>query len=355
MMSAKGGSGYVPIRNWILPAMCCYTMWGAYGQPELARAEERLPPKAWIQQYLGVDFPGSAKHFVLYYRSSDEDVVLFSCDITKDDLGHLMDGKGIFPSYADLVKGGSDLPERIVRDSGSQYFAQKVAAMRNALSATRRRTSPAEPLEVRLWTNEAPVGTWEVCVSILADKQVDKARVSGAFKVPVTQREMYSYIIIDSRPGQPYDTRIGQRWSLDEAGYREFMRTVETRPDVGRYSNVGAEKLADRLDTRGPVPEVPWWKPSELKLSHAGGPEPMGGFWYKSPDMNSRLVVGRVNGLFRCYASTERNVLVPDPLDAIRGLLGLPLPASAMHTTNLAQTWRESFTGFGSTCPGKIS
>ena len=154
MMSAKGGPGYAPIRNWILPAMCWYALWGAgrlgYGQPELTHARERLTPKAWIQRYLGADFPGSAKHFVLYYRSSDEDTVLFSFDITRDDLGHLMDGRGIFPSYGDLAGGGPGLSERIVGDAGSQYFAQKVAALRNALSATRRRTSPAEPLEVRL-------------------------------------------------------------------------------------------------------------------------------------------------------------------------------------------------------------
>ena len=169
-----------------------------------------------------------------------------------------------------------------------------------------------------------------MCVSILADKHVDKARVSGGFTVPVAHQEMHSYVIIDSRPGQPYDTRIWQRWSLDEAGYREFMQTVETRPDVGKHPSVGAERQADRLDARGPAPEVPWWKPSELKPSHAGDSEPMGGFWYKGPDdMTSGLVVGCVDGLFRCYACTQRNVLVPDPLDAIRGLLGLPLPASA--------------------------
>jgi hypothetical protein len=298
----------------------------------LTPAPERLTPKAWIQRYLGVDFPGSAKHFVLYYRSGDEDVVLLSFDITKDDLGPLLDGRSIFPSYGDLARRGSGLPEWIVPDSGSQYFAQKVAAWPNALSAARRRTSPAKPLEVRLWANETSVGTWEVCVSILTDRQINKASVSGAFEIPAAPQGIRSYVTIDGRPGQPYDTRVWQRWNLDEAGYREFMQTVETRADVGKHRRVGGERLADRLDARGPSPEVSWWKPAELKQSRAGDSEPMGAFWYKGSGMASALVVGHVDGLFRCYAFTERNVLVPDPLDAIRGLLGLPLPVSAYDT-----------------------
>ena len=84
MMSAACEERCVLVRTWVLAAVCWYTAWGAgrpaYAQPTLARAEERLTPKAWIQQYLGVEFPNSARRFVLYYRASDEDVALFSFD-----------------------------------------------------------------------------------------------------------------------------------------------------------------------------------------------------------------------------------------------------------------------------------
>ncbi len=358
-MSKGAWSQGTLVRNWILAAMC-WSVVGAYGPAEWTRAEEKLPPKAWIQRYLGVEFPDSAKHFELHYRSSNEDVVLFSFDLDKADLEHLLDGKSIFPSRGDLVPGASAVPEWIVRDPGSQYFAQEVGALQYALSAIKTGAGPAHPRELRWWTSELPSGAWQMCVSIMADKQIDKANVSDGFAAAATPQEIHSCIIIDSRPGRPYDTCTWQRWSLDEAGYREFLQMVETHSDVERYSGVAAERLAGRLDAQGPGLDAPWWKPvrrgmgfqpmqhrqdADATKSHgqdgtkrdssrlgtharATSPDLLEGFRYRGSDLTSALVMGRVEGLFCCYAYTQRNVLVPDPLDAIRSLLGLPLPAS---------------------------
>ena len=333
MMSAACGEKCVLVRTWVLAAVCWYTTWGAgrpaYAQRALARAEERLTPKAWIQQYLGVEFPNSARHFVLYYRSSDEDIALFSFDIAKDDLQHLMDGRGIFPGYGDLVSGGSDLPERIVRDSGSQYFAQKMAAMQNALSASKSRTTGAEPLTVQLWTTEASAGRWAVCVCVISDQCADRAIAYGGFKTPAAPQETHSYVIIDSRIERVPDTTVWQRWSLDEAAYRQLMQTVKARADIVRYSGGAAERRAGGLTRRGPTPGTPWWKPSELNQSQLGDSELLEGFSDKGPGVTSTLVIGRVDGLFRCYVHTRRHVLASDPLERIWRLLSLQLPASA--------------------------
>jgi len=332
-MSAACGERCVLVRTWVLAAVCWYTAWGAgrpaYAQPALARAEERLTPKAWIQQYLGVEFPNSARHFVLYYRAGDEDVALFSFDIAKDDLQHLMDGRGIFPGYGDLVNGGPDLPERVVRDSGSQYFAQKMAGMKNALSASKSQTTPGEPLTVQLWTTEASAGIWAVCVCVISDENADIAIAYGGFKMPVAPQETHSYVIIDSRLEGRADTNVWQRWSLDEAAYRELMQTVKARTDIVRYSGGAAERMAGRLTARGPAPGTPWWKPSELKQSHPGDSEPLQGFLDKGPGVTSALVIGHMDGLLRCYVHTQRHVLVPDPLERIWRLLRLDLRASA--------------------------
>jgi hypothetical protein len=249
-----------------------------YGQTEAPRAEARPTPKAWVRQYLGVEFPNSAKHFLLYYRSSDEDVVLFSFDIALDDLRRLLDGKGIFPGYDELTPGGSDLPERIVCDPGSRYFAQRVAALPNALSATTRRTSRAGPLELRWRTGARPAGMQGVCVAVIAEKHADKAIAYGGFQTPGTPQDARSYVIMDSRLERVGDTKIWQRWSLDEAGYREFLRMTAERPDVQRQSGTAAERHAGSLDTPGPVRKLPWWQPSELRQSRAGDSEPTEAF-----------------------------------------------------------------------------
>ncbi|MBN1361520.1 MAG: hypothetical protein JW993_13060 [Sedimentisphaerales bacterium] len=313
-------------RSWLLVGTCWYSMCGmgqpACGHAQPTHAEERPTPKVWLQQYLGVQFPDSARHFVLYYRSDDEDVLLFSFDVAQDGLEQLMDGTAVFPVHSDLAKDGADLPEQIVRDSASRHFAQKVTAMQNGLSASRRRTRPAEPLEVCLWTAEVAAGTWRVCVSVIADAQADRTSLSVGFKMPVAHRDMRSHVIIDSRSEYTCDTHIWQRWSLDGTGYRELVRVMETRQDVARRSSVAAERLAARLDAGGPAPEVPWWKPSELNRSRAEGSEPLEGFRHG----DSTLVVGRVDGLFHGYALTQRHVLATDPLDAIWRLLGLQLP-----------------------------
>lgn len=332
LMSAAYGEKCVLVRTWVLAAVCWYTAWGAgrpaYAQPALARAGERLTPKAWIQQYLGVEFPNSARHFVLYYRASDQDVALFSFDIAKDDLQHLMDGRGIFPGYGDLVSGGSDLPERIVRDSGSQYFAEKMAAMKNALSASKSRTTPAEPLTVQLWTTEASAGRWAVCVCVIGEECADRAIAYSGFKMPVAPQETQSYVIIDSKLEQVPDTGVGQRWSLDEAAYQELMQIVKARTDIVRYPDGAVERILSRLTTRGFAPGTPWWNPSELKERHPGDSEPLEGFFYKGPGVISKLIIGRMDGLFRCYVYTQRHVLSPDPPDAIWRLLSLQLPTS---------------------------
>jgi hypothetical protein len=319
--------------KWVLVAICWGSLWTTgrpgRGQPQVTDPGERVSPRLWLRQYLGVEFPSSARDFVLYYRSTDEDVVLFSFDITEDDLPDLMNGKSIFPRYGDLARGGPGLSEQIATDAGSRYFAQKVAAMRNALSSTRRRTSPAEPLEVRVWVSETPAETWAVCVAVVADKHIERAHVSGGFPIPAAHQDVHSYVVIDGRPGQPYDTSIWQRWNLDEAGHREFLQMVEARSDIGEYSSAAAVRLVDRLDTRGPTPKVPWWKPAELRRSQAGYSEPPEGFWDRSSAIISTLVIGRVGNFFRCYVHTLRDVLEPDPRDAIRRLLGLQLPTSA--------------------------
>lgn len=335
MVPVKGKVGRVLARNWVLVGVCWYFLWGtgqpARGQPPLAPTEEKLSPQAWLQQYLGMEFPDSARHFTLHYRSNEEDVVLFSFDVPQDDLAHLLDGRGILPSSGDLTRGDSNLPEQIVRDPGSEYFAQKVAALPHARSATRKRARPTEPREVRLWTSETPAGPWEVCVSLTTDKPVDKADVPGGFQIPAAAQNRLSHVVIDSRrPRYGYGTSIWQRWTLADADYREFLATTKARPDVERFSGVGAERLVAGLTARGPAPPVPWWRPAELEHRRTGSSEPVQAFSYKgSDDMTAVLVAGRADGLLCCYAYTQRNVLVPDPRDEIPGLLGLPLPARA--------------------------
>jgi hypothetical protein len=168
-----------------------------------------------------------------------------------------------------------------------------------------------------------------VYVAIVADKQTDRAHVSSGFPVPAAQQELHSYVVIDGRTGQPYDTSFWQRWNLDEAGYRSFLQPMATRSDAEKYARVGVERLIDRLSTRGPAPEVPWWRPAELRQNQAGDSGPLEGFRNKNPALVSMLVIGRVGNVFRCYAYTQRNVLAPDPREAIRRLLGLELPPSA--------------------------
>lgn len=335
LMSAVCRESCALIRTWILAAVCWYTAWGgcqeAYAQPALSRADGKLTPKAWIQQYLDMEFPSSAKHFLLYYKANDEDIVLFSFDIAKDDLKHLMDGKGIFPRYGDLVSGGSDFPKQIVRDSGSHFFTQKIATMQNALSASRSRTTPTKPRIVQLWTSEASAGQWAVCVSVISDTGPDMTIAYSGFKMPVAPKETKSYVIIDSRREQMADTDVWQRWSLDEVAYRELTQTIKTRIDVVRYSGSAAERRYVGLTRLGPAPETPWWKPSELRQTRPGDSEPLEFFYDKGPGVTSSLVIGRMDSLFRCYVHTERHVLASDPLDKIWQLLHLELPASASN------------------------
>jgi hypothetical protein len=278
-----------------------------------------------------VDFPKSAKHFVLYYRSADEDVVLFSFDIDQDGLQRLMDGQSIFPRYRALATGGPGVRSGIIRDWGSKHFAQRVAALRNPLSATKVRANAAEPREVQVWTAERTLGIWQVCVSVTTDKHVDETVAYCDFRMPVVPQEMQIFVVIEGPVERTYDTEIWQRWSLDTTGYQEFVQLVKARPDTVKRTNAAARRLADWLDARGQAPGVSWWKPSELTGSSAGGLEPPEGFFRKGADMMSSLVVGRVDGLFRCYAYTQCHALALDPCDAVWRLLRLPLPSSTRN------------------------
>jgi hypothetical protein len=333
MASAENGPSCIPGRNWLLVALCCCTLeaagQGTSGSPEVIDARNRPTPKAWIQRYLGVDFPKSARHFVFYYRSADEDVLLFSFDIDKGSLQHLMNGQSIFPRYRALSTGGSGVRDEIIRDWGSKHFAQQVAVLRNPLSATKARASAAEPQEVQVWAAEGTAGAWQVCVAVTTDKRVDKTVADCGVRMPVVPQEMRSVAVIEGPLERPYDTDIWQRWSLDMADYRKFVQIMRARPDTIRRTDVAARRLADWLDARGPAPGVPWWKPSELTGSSVGGVEPSESFSRKEADMMSLLVIGRVDGLFRCYAYTQCQVLARDPCDAVWRLLRLPLPSSA--------------------------
>ena len=227
------------------------------------------------------------------------------------------------------MSGGSDLPERIVCDSGSQYFAQKMAAMQNALSASKSRSTGAGPLTVQLWTTEASAGRWTVCVCVISDRSADRAITYGRFKSPAAPQETHSYVIMDSRLEQMADTNVWQRWSLDEDAYRQLMQTLKARTDIVRYSGGAAERRAGGLTRRGPAPGTPWWKPSELNQSHPGDSESLVFFLDKGAGVASAMVIGRVDGLFRCYVHTRRHVLTSDSLERIWRLLGLQLPSSA--------------------------
>ncbi len=332
MTSAKNRAGLVSVRSWLLVAVCWHGMGatdqGASGLPEVPDARNRPTPKAWIQRYLDADFPTSAKHFVLYYRSADEDVVLFSFDIDKDGLQRLTDGQTIFPRYRALATGGPGVRSGIISDGGSQRFAQRVAALRNPLSATKVRARAAEPREVQMWAAEGTAGMWQVSVAVTTDKRVHKAVADCGVRMPVVPQELQVVAIIEGPLEKPYDTDIWQRWSLDMASYQEFAQIMRAHPDTVRRTDAAARQLADWLNAQGQAPG-PWWKPSELTGGSPGGLEPLEGFSRRGTDMISSLVIGRVNGLFRCYAYTQCQVLARDPCDAVWRLLRLPLPSSA--------------------------
>lgn len=217
MMLARGESGGVRIRGRLLVVVCCCAVWATgrsvEGQTELspAAARERPTPKAWIERYLGVAFSDSARHFVLYYRSSDQDVLLFSFDVAGDDLQELMNGRGIFPAYDDLRARDSEPSDGVVRDSGSRAFAWTVAAMKNARFAAKGRAAPGEWPAVQLWAAEASVDRWRVCVSIVNEGQADEAAAYGGFTMPAASREVRGYVTVDSRLEQVDDTGIWQR------------------------------------------------------------------------------------------------------------------------------------------------
>lgn len=330
MRPAEGEATCVVAWKWVLVGICWCSLW-ARGQPADGPAQvtytgERVSPQVWLQHYVGVEFPNSARHFVLYYRSADYDVVLFSFDIASSDLPQLADGRNVFPSYGDWEERSADLPEWIPRDEGYRAFVQKVAALRHVRSAVRRGNHSAEPHEVRLWAGETPAGIGKVCVSIIADKRPEQRSIPGAPEIPVAPLETRRCVLIDSRAPQGYDTSIWERWSLSEGGYREFIETLKTRRDVERFVSAGAERLADRLEAKGHTAEVPAWELSELKYDS----EPVGSFLFKgSENMSAVLVAGRAGSVFQCYACTQRNVLVPDPRDTIPRVLGASLPASA--------------------------
>jgi len=329
MKSAEGGARHLAGKKWVLVGILWCSLWArgpaAGGPPQVTYTGERVSPQVWLQQYLGVEFPGSARHFVLYYRSGDYDVVLFSFDLAPSDLPQLTDGRNILPSYGDLKERSTDLPEWIPRDEGYRAFVRRVIALRHALSALRWGHRPGAPHEVRLWAGETPAGIMEVCVSVIADRRTDRLTIPGVPEMPAAPVDMRSCILIDSRAPQGYDTSIWERWSLSEGDYREFIETLKTRRDVERVLGAGAERLADRLEAQGRVAKVPAWESSEIKRSS----EPAEGFHFKgSENLSAMLVAGHVDSIFRCYACTERNLLVPDPRDAIPRVLGAPLPAS---------------------------
>ncbi len=331
MTSAKNKLGCAPTRCWIWMALWWYAM-GAASQPGCGEATatyapESPTPKVWIQHYLGVVFPSSAKHFAVYYRSADKDIALFSFDIATDDLPHLLDGTGVFPKYADLTKGNPDVPGRIARDSGTRHFAQRVAALKNAFSAIKLRSDPAPPLEVQLWTAEVSVGDWRAYVSVTTDKRTDETIVRRSFRMPAVPRSADSCVVMSSFLIGKDATSIWQRWSLDTPGYRHLRQALESAGGAVRPDGSRAEALADRLNARGPEAGVPWWNPAELARSRPG--DSVQGFYRGRDDTSTTLVFGRVDGLFHCYAYTQGHVLTSDPCDAIWAWLGLSLPAGA--------------------------
>ena len=333
-MSAEGSERRVLIHKWMLSAACCTALWTVaqpgYGQADTASG--RPTPKAWIQRCFGVDFPKSAKHFVLYYRSLDEDVVLFSFDIDQGDLQRLMDGRSMFPRYGDLTTGGPGVPSGIVRDWGSTSFAKRVSALLNSLSGTRTRANGTEPREVRVWTAERTAGIWQVCVSVTTDKHLDEMIADGGFRMPVVSQEMRICVVVEGHIARTDDTAIWQRWSLNTAGYEELVQMMRTRPDVFHRTGAAARRFANGLDTRSQAPGVPWWQPSELARNGEGDSETIHGFSRKGSDIVSSLVIGRVeDGLFRCYAYTQCRVLALDPCDGVWRVLRLPLPSSARN------------------------
>ncbi len=335
MTSAKSRLGCAPTRCWVWMALYGCAMGAAsqsaYGQAAVTDAPESPTAKIWIQRYLGVAFPSSAKHFAVYYRSADKDTALFSFDIATDDLPHLLDGTGVFPRYADLTKGNPDVPGGIARDSGSRHFAQRVAALKNAFSAIKRRSDPAPPLEVQLWTAEVSVGAWRVYVSVTTDKHTDETIVRRSFRMPAMPRSADSCVVMSSFLIGKDATGIWQRWSLDTPGYRHLRQALESAEGAVRYDGSRAEALADRLNARGPEAGVSWWNPSELARSRPG--DSVQGFYRGGDDTSTALVLGRVDGLFHCYAYTQDHVLTPDPCDAIWAWLGLSLPAGARNAS----------------------
>jgi hypothetical protein len=269
---------------------------------------------------------------MLYYRSLDEDVVLFSFDVDKDGLEQLMDGQHIFPRYGDLATDGPGVPSGIRRDHGSQLFANRVAALQNPLSAAKVRANASGPRAVQVWAAERRAGIWQVCVLVTTDKRVDEMTADDGFHLPVVPQETQICIVVEGTIARADDTGIWQRWSLDTAGYDEFLRVMKARPDMFQRMGTAARRFADWLDTRSQAPAVPWWQPSELARDGEGDSETIHSFSRKGSDLTSSLVIGRVeDGLFRCYAYTQDRVLALDPCDAVWWALRLPLPASAGH------------------------
>lgn len=330
-MSAQDESGRLPVRNGILAALCWCAVAAAgqpaQGQADAADTRQRPTPKTWIQRYLGIVFPTSARHFTVHYRSADEDVVLFSFAVAADDLPRLLNGRGIFPHYADLVRGSSAAHTDLARDSGSRHFAQKVAALKNVFSAIKERTDATGPREVQLWTSQVSVDAWEVCVAAITEKHADETIGRHSFRMPAASLDTSSCVVMDNYLVGKDSTRIWQRWSLDAPGYRQLIEAMERTTDAARYVGTGAEALANRLHAQGARGGPPWWDPSELALSRAIGAELVRGFCRGGSDTTTGLVVGPVDGLFRCYAYTQGHVLTPDPCDAVWGWLGLSLPA----------------------------
>lgn len=325
----------IPIKGWILTTLCgCMVQAAgqpASGAPVVTEVRDRPTPKVWIQQHFGVEFPSSARRFTLYYRSTDEDLTLFSFVIAKDDLERLLNGKGIFPKYADLVRGGAGVRSDIANDAGSRHFADKVAGLRNAVWTIKVRTEATQPREVQVWTAEVSVGTWEVCVSVITEKHADEFIAHTGFPRPAVPALVCSCVVMETYLTGKQETGIWQQWSLEAAGHRQFLQAMEAVPDATRYVGARAEALAGRLNARGPAMGLSWWQPSELATQHAEGADPVHGFWREKGDPSAALVIGRVDGLFRSYTYTRCQVLTPDPCDAIWGWLGLPLPASARN------------------------
>ncbi|MCU0913067.1 MAG: hypothetical protein MUC88_00715 [Planctomycetes bacterium] len=335
MISAPCDTKHVLVRKWGLAGMCWCSLWGvqraAYGELPSAQAQARLTPQAWLEQYLGVRFPISARHFVFSYRSDVEDVVLFCLDLAREDLEQLLDGKAVFPAYRDLAKGSVEFPEPFSRDPTLGHFAQRVTALWNPLSVTSKRVQRAESWEVRVWTAERTAGVWEVCVLLITGKHAEKAVAHENLPRPAAAREMHTHVTIDSRLEHRYDTGVWQRWTLDEAGYRQFLQEARTHSRLVKYGGPGeVERLADRLSTWGPGTESSWWRPAELNRGVEEASRSLEGFRLgeSQEDRTLVLILGRTDGLFLCYAHAQCHTITPDPRDAIWTLLGLDLPAS---------------------------